>query len=179
VESFAVPAPSRLVADVGREGVSLEAFYEAELPRLVGTLTLYCGDRELAIELAQEAMARAWRDWNRVQHFDSPAGWVHRVGINLANSMWRRARLLGRVPRPRERVVEEDTGTALAVRAAVARLPRRQRTALVLRYFADLPSPEVAELMRCSPDTVRALTRQALHNLRTRSGLVDVQEDEA
>jgi len=177
VESLALTVPRRVHARPA-EVVDLEAFYRAELPRLVGALFLYCGDREQAAELAQEAMARAWRHWPKVSQMDSPAGWVHRVAINLANSAWRRAAVRRRplpggdggvVPAP-------DTGTAMAVRAAVAALPRRQRTALVLRYFADLPVADVAVLMRCSPNTVRSLTKLAIGNLRANSGLATIEE---
>jgi RNA polymerase sigma factor (sigma-70 family) len=58
----------------------------------------------------------------------------------------------------------------------VARLPRRQRAALVLRYFADLPVADVADLMGCSQGTVKALTHQAIAALRARGGLVELEE---
>src|SRR5436190_23090799 len=73
---------------VGRD---LSEFYSAEYPRLVGVLTLYCGDGELANDLAQETMARACRDWSKVSVLDSPEGWVYRVGMNLAHSWLRRS----------------------------------------------------------------------------------------
>jgi len=174
MESLAATAPA--VAFVAA-GADLEQFYRAELPRLVGALTLYCGDRELAAELAQEAMTRAWRHWSRVGRLDSPRAWVYRVGVNLANSAWRRAVLRHRLPAAVEAAPEHDVGGAVAVRAAVAALPRRQRTALVLRYFVDLPAAEVAVLMRCTPETVRGLTHQAIRNLRERSGLTEIEEE--
>ncbi|HEV7886397.1 MAG TPA: sigma-70 family RNA polymerase sigma factor, partial [Acidimicrobiales bacterium] len=166
-------ASAARAAGAARQPVELAAFYRAEFPRLAAALTLYTGDRELAAELAQEAMARACRHWGRLQHFDSPAAWVHRVGINLANSAWRRA---GRRVDPAHGVESprpHDPSTALAVRAAVARLPRRQRSALVLRYFVDLSVDDVARLLRCSPGTVKARTAQALANLRRTGARAD------
>jgi RNA polymerase sigma factor (sigma-70 family) len=171
VETMACP-PGAEVGVIAEAGEALSAFYRAEYPRLVGSLTLYCGDRELATELAQEAMARAWRLWSRVGALESPAGWVHRVGINLANSAYQRARVRRRFhaaeqTRRHDHVAAPaDVGTALALRAAVASLPPRQRSALVLRYFVDLPVDEVARYMRCKPGTVRALTAQAINSLR-------------
>lgn len=53
----------------------------------------------------------------------------------------------------------------VAVREAIAALPRRQRTALVLRYYADLPVAEVADLMGCPENTVKTLTRRGLQRL--------------
>lgn len=180
METVAIGVPMVEVAVRAATDRELSLFYREHYPRLVAALTLYCGDRELAAELSQEAMARAWRDWPRVGRLESPAGWVHRVGINLANSAWRRGvRRVGAAWAERHDDVasEADIGAAVAMRQAVARLPRRQRTALVLRYFVDLPYDEVAALMRCRPGTVRALTTQAIDTLRRTAGFQDVEED--
>jgi RNA polymerase sigma factor (sigma-70 family) len=69
-----------------------------------------------------------------------------------------------------------DAAAVLAVRAAVARLPSRQRIAVVLRYFADLPVRDVAELMRIAEGTVKALTAQAIANLRVELDTTDPLE---
>lgn len=66
------------------------AFCVEEHPRLVGALSLYCGDRALAEELAQDALTRACRDWRKVRNFAAPGAWTHRVAMNLANSYFRR-----------------------------------------------------------------------------------------
>jgi RNA polymerase sigma-70 factor (ECF subfamily) len=145
------------------------AFCRREFPRLVGALTLYCGDADVAQELAQETLARACQRWRRVRELDLPGAWAYRVGLNLANSHFRRARY-ERTARQRVGMAREpatsDTDAALTLRAAVAALPRRQRTALVLRYFVDLPVAEVARLMSCREGTVKALTAQAIASLR-------------
>ena len=147
------------------------AFCREEYPRLVGALTLYTGDRDLAVELAQEGLARACRHWRRVEKMRSPGAWVYRVAINLANSTFSRRRL-ERLARQRLGALADpvmdapDVVALLAVRVAVAALPGRQRTAIVLRYFADLPVREVARLMRVEEGTVKALTSQGMENLR-------------
>lgn len=161
-----------------------ETFYGRYLPRLTGSLVLYTGDRELAMDVAQETMARAYRDWRKVSGLDAPHAWLHRVAFNLANSAFRR-RLTERRWAHRARDVgptaehlDADVADAVAVRKQVASLPVRQRTALVLRYYADMPVGDVAELMGCAEGTVRALTSQALAAIR-RSGLADDLEDDA
>lgn len=63
----------------------------------------------------------------------------------------------------------------IAVRRAVAELPRRQKTALVLRYYAELSVVDTAEVMSCRPGTVKSLTHRAIDNLRS-SGLLHEQE---
>lgn len=156
------------------------AFCHREHPRLVGALSLYTGNRDLARELAQEALAIACRDWSKVSRMHAPGVWVQRVALNLAKrqfSRWRaERRALARRGPDKTALGEADVTDRVAVRQAVAGLPRRQRTALVLRYYADLPVAEVAEVMGCAPGTVKALTSQAVARLRDRGGLIDVQE---
>jgi RNA polymerase sigma-70 factor (ECF subfamily) len=129
--------------------------------------------------------------WGQVQELRSPAAWAHRVAINLANSRFRRLRAERRARQRLEgHAVREhsagmhgsadmhgvDMAAHIAVREAVSRLPKRQRTALVLRYYADLPVDEVAALMQCAPGTVKSLTHHAIGALR-QAGLVD-RDDE-
>ena len=157
-------------------------FCRREHPRLVGALSLYCGDSYLAEELAQEALARACRSWSRIRDYDSPGAWAHRVALNLANSHFRRRtyerrareRLAARTPQAHH---DSDSAVAMAVREAVRQLPVRQRTALVLRYFSDLPVADVARLMGCAEGTVRALTAQAVAALRGRLAVEILEEN--
>lgn len=145
-----------------------------EWPRLVGSLTLYTGDRELAEDLAQETLIRACGHWNEVCALATPSAWTHRVAFNLAKSQFRRM-LVRRRYQHIERLElvahDPDTPTRLAVRKAVEGLPEPQRRALVLRYFADLSVREVAALMGCPNNTVKTHTRRAIEALRD-AGLV-------
>jgi RNA polymerase sigma-70 factor, ECF subfamily len=140
----------------------LDAFCAQEWPRLVGALSLYTGDADLAEELAQETIARICRRWERVRDLEAPGAWAHRVAMNLANSNFRRASrrraLERRATSATPSSEEADVATAVAIRTEVARLPRRQREALVLRYYADLPVRTVAEILRCPENTVKTLT---------------------
>jgi RNA polymerase sigma factor (sigma-70 family) len=159
---------------------ALAAFCEREHPRLVGVLTLYAGDRHVAEELAQDTIVRVIVNWPRVATMESPSAWAYRVALNLANSSFRRAltgrRALTRLAAlPASDAPTADTAIAITLRAAVAALPDRQRTALVLRYYADLAPPEVAEIMRCKPGTVWALVHQAIAALRRTPGLERVE----
>jgi RNA polymerase sigma-70 factor (ECF subfamily) len=145
-------------------------FCGAHHERLVGTLGLYLGDRAIAEELSQEALARAWARWSKVRELDDPAGWLYRVAFNLANSYWRRKLVERRAhhriaAEPPENGVEE-VATALMLREAIAQLPRRKRTALVLRYFVDLPFAEIAKVMDAPESTVKSLARRAIEDLR-------------
>jgi RNA polymerase sigma factor (sigma-70 family) len=147
---------------------TFDGFCQTEFPRLVGSIWLFCGDREIAEELAQETLMRAYRDWGRVHRLDSPGAWAHKVGLNLARSYFRRkaAEQRARQRQTTPSLWEQDPTEVIALRAAVAVLPSRQKTALLLRYYADLPVHEVAEEMGCSTSTVKALIRKATNAIR-------------
>jgi RNA polymerase sigma factor (sigma-70 family) len=157
------------------------AFCRREWPRLVGSLSLFTGDADLAEELAQETLARVCRDWRKVSNLAAPGAWAHRVALNLARSHYRHRAVArkhaGRLATANE-AVDADTATVLAVRDAVSQLPIRQRTALVLRYYSDFSVSETAEAMRCPEGTVKTLTRQAILALRTKGLVADAGIEE-
>ncbi|WP_165865731.1 RNA polymerase sigma factor [Vallicoccus soli] len=168
--------------DGGRvAGDDADAVCRREHPRLVAALTAYTGDRDLAVELSQEALARALLHWREVQGMDAPGAWLHRVAMNLANSHFRRRRYerlalrraAARVPAS---VDAPEPPLGGAVRTALAELPPRQREAVVLRYVLDLSVEQAAERMGCAAGTVRALTAQGTARLRRHPGLADLQE---
>jgi RNA polymerase sigma factor (sigma-70 family) len=109
----------------------------------------------------------------------SPEAWTFRVALNLANSYWRRlaaerkakARLGGHAPH-----ADPDLAEAVAVRQALARLPKKQRSVLVLRFWADLSVREVAETMGIPEGTVKTVTRRALKRLRDDMNPVELKE---
>ena len=65
-------------------------FYRATRDRVGRALALTLRDGDLAAECVDEAMARAYQRWSSVQTMDNPAGWVYRVGLNVARSRLRR-----------------------------------------------------------------------------------------
>jgi RNA polymerase sigma factor (sigma-70 family) len=69
-----------------------------------------------------------------------------------------------------DRIEARDAYTQLLdrdhVQVLLARLPARQRAALVLRYFADLPDQEIADMLDCRVGTVRSLISRGLATLR-------------
>jgi RNA polymerase sigma factor (sigma-70 family) len=146
------------------------AFCERLRPRLVGALSLYCGDPALAEEQAQESLVRVWENWHRVSEMQAPEAWAVRVGMNGLHGVFRR-RAIERRALARVAALQSDTAAAAPageydhVRRAVAALPRRQRTALVLRYYLDLSVSDTADVMGCAEGTVKSLTSNALGRL--------------
>lgn len=157
----------------------LASFCRTEWPRLVGSLALYTGDRQLAEDLTQETLIRVCQRWKTVRAATSRSAWAHRVAFNLAKSQFRRRATLRRLQRLE--LVEvalptPDTALHVAVRDAVAALPEPQRRALVLRYYADLSVRDTAVVMSCPVNTVKTHTRRALEALR-HAGLVAAPDD--
>jgi RNA polymerase sigma-70 factor (sigma-E family) len=154
-------------------------FCEHVYPRLVGTLTAHTGQRHVAEELAQDALARACERWDTVHRMASPVGWTYRVAFNLAASRWRRfaaeRRALERLPIGVSAVDDTSTNVERVVlRDALARLPQRQRRAVVLRYLSDLSIADTAVALGCEEGTVRSLTSQGISRLRAVLGEDDL-----
>jgi|EndMetStandDraft_5_1072996.scaffolds.fasta_scaffold227533_2 RNA polymerase sigma-70 factor (sigma-E family) len=168
---------------------ALVAFVREQHPRVVGTLTLYTGDRHRAEELAQETFVRVCRDWDRIARMNAPGAWVHRVAMNLAHSSHRRSgaerRAHGKLI-ARGAVVDgssmveagEDPAVAAEVRRAVLALPDGERAVIALRYFADLSVFDTAAALGIPEGTVKTRTRRAIEALRTSGLLVEVSADE-
>lgn len=155
---------------------SFVAFCEQQHPRLVSALHLYCGDLDLAQDVAQEALEKAGRRWSRVQAMQAPGGWVYRVAVNLANSHFRRRRAERRANARVFSGVEPaghdaDVADALAVRAAVLRLPASQRSAVVLRFYLQEPVARIAEILGVPVGTAKSHVHRGVAALRSELGL--------
>lgn len=150
---------------------ALAELCERHHARLVGLLALYTGDRGVGEDLAQEALLRLHQHWHRVRTMDAPQVWLTSVGMNLARSWWRRRyaeqRAHRRLRDRREDRPGAEPADVLAIRAAVAALPPRQRAALVLRYYGGLSVVEAARTLGCAEGTVKSLTHKAIAGLRT------------
>jgi RNA polymerase sigma factor (sigma-70 family) len=120
--------------------------------------------------VAQEALARAFARWAKVEQW-APA-WVSKVAANLALDVVRR-RARHRSDRPVPDEVDPAPGVVerQALVAALRALPRRQREAVVLRYLADLPEAEVAQLLGCTTGSVKRHTHRGVAGLRATLGL--------
>ena len=149
-----------------------------EYPGVVRTSYLITGDREEAVDIAQEALTRAYERWRVVSELDRPAAWLQRVAANLALS-WRRRRRYERRAEVdiAERADAMPMDSDLELMDALRFLSPAQRAVVVLRYYADQPVDQVARALQKKPGTVRALTSQAFARLR--EFLNEEMEDDA
>lgn len=146
-------------------------------PKLQAFLSVQYG-HHVAEELAQEALARAHLHWPALAASPQPQAWVFRVAMNLGASLRRRRaaerRALEQAGRDTHPAPgQPDHDDVLAVREAVMALPRRARSVLLLRYFADLSIAQTAAVLRCTPGTVKSDTHDAVAALRRRGLLAD------
>jgi len=136
-------------------GIEFEGWYRREHPRLIGSLAALSGRDDLAAEAADEAFARALARWPRVSKMASPGGWTYRVALNELRRRLRRGaterRAVDRMARAGQ---VDDHPLDDDVWQAVRALPDRQRTAIVLRYVADLPEADIAAALHVSRGTV-------------------------
>lgn len=139
------------------------------VPRMLGYAARLLGDRAEAEDVVQEAMLRLWRiapDWR--QDEAKVTTWLYRIVTNLSTDRLRtrqRRRLSALDDAPD---VEDGTPSAeagmieadrmLALNAALAHLPDRQREAVVLRHIEGLTNPEIAAVMEIGVEAVESLT---------------------
>ena len=160
--------------EVGVAG-TFEEFFLAQHEQLFQALYLLTGDRYEADDLAQEALLRAYERWDRVSAMDSPEGYVYRTALNLHRSRLRS--LMVRARRAFATIPEEDVSGSVAashdVRAALTKLPRGQREALVLVGWLGLDSDAAGDLLGIEGASVRGLLHRGRESLRQLLGEPD------
>lgn len=138
------------------------AFYDRQWAPMVQLAFLTLGSREQAEDVVQEAFARVHQRWRTVDH---PVTYARAAVMNGCRDHQRRAiRYRSREARLHEPDRTEDAPDELW--DALARLRPRQRAALVLRYYAGLQEPEIAEALGVRPGTVKSLLHRGLEELR-------------
>lgn len=152
-------------------------FVASRGPALSRTAFLLTGSHHAAEELLQGALAKAATRWRQLSVDGSPEAYVRRIMVNDRTSWWRRRRREVQVSDVPEHAAPDRAGLVperLALAAALATLPPRQRAVVVLRFYEDLSVHETAAALGCSTGTVKSQTADALARLRRQvPGLID------
>ena len=125
-----------------------------------------------AEDVAAEVMGRTFALWPRVKLLPYRRAWVARVAFNEALDASRRERR-GRdtgVAETPSRDMADDLAVRIALNEALAKLPRRQREVVALRYLADLTEADTASLLGLTVGSVKQHARRALQAMRERLG---------
>jgi RNA polymerase sigma-70 factor (sigma-E family) len=153
--------------------VDFSDFVKFRTSALLRTAFLLTGDRHLAEDLVQEALARTYRARRRLAddgHFEA---YTRTAMYHLQVSRWRRRRVAETLPGDLTDAGaptgdhSDHVDIKVSLHRALAQLTRRQRAVLVLRYFDDCTEAEAAAHLSCSIGTVKSQTSKALARLRT------------
>ena len=152
--------------------MTFDEFMATHLAEALGFATVLAGDRASAEDIVQETLIRAHRHWGKISGLERPESYVRKMIINEFLSSRRRMRRL--VPSGRGSDLDNRVTPDHAIRyveheallAELRKLPRRQRAALVLRYYEGLSDAAIGEILGCLPVTVRGYVSRALAALR-------------
>jgi RNA polymerase sigma factor (sigma-70 family) len=144
----------------GRSGdidaeADFEEFFDTTWDRMVSMSTRMGLSREDAEDVALDAMAIVYDRWKRVRPLPFRQAWALKVASNRARRQLRRAARPKVTFFPAPASVEDEVTARLAVRDIIAGLPRRQRQVVVLRYLADMPEDQVAQVLGLDVGTVK------------------------
>jgi len=151
--------------------------YVAEHQRgLLRFATALTTDEALGEDIVQDVLARAYAKWDAISALDRPHAYVRRMIVNEYLSWRRRWARITPYADVEPAGIEVDHAAQHADRSAlmaeIARLPRKQRAVLALRFYEGMSDPEIAETLGCTSGTVRGYASRALARLR-----VQITED--
>lgn len=144
------------------------AFEQLVLPHWVSMyrLAVHLAGSTDGEDVLQEALAAAWRKRDQFDPARGPAKpWLLAIVADQARKHWRRAKRAAAARADVDEKLMPGSSDAMDVRAVVRRLPERQRLAVGLFYYLDLPVAEVAEVMGCSAGTVKSTLADARRHL--------------
>jgi RNA polymerase sigma-70 factor (sigma-E family) len=150
---------------------AFDEFVRVHGDSLIRLAYVLCGDRGRAEDATQDALTRLYQRWERL---DDPLPYARRCVVNATKDHWRRASRRDRreqlaaqwQPPGQPALIDEAVVDRDRLVRALRRLPHGQRAVIVLRYWHDLPEPEVAEILGNSVGTVKSQASRALGRLR-------------
>ena len=185
VREDAVPAPDQTLADLGESDLiaaclanrpgAFDVIVERHRRTVYQLCYRFVGNHEDASDLSQDVFLRAYRGLRNFKGQSSLGTWLYRIGVNVClNRLSVKAPINEPIEKqqhvdvqnesPSDRVLRGER--AVQVRAAISRLPRKQRAALILRMYHEMSHQEIADALGSSVGAVKANVFHALQNLK-------------
>lgn len=154
-----------------RSESKLASLYFAHVEGATRLAYLLTGDRDLAQDVAQEAFVKLAGRFEDIRNHDAFGAYLRRTVVNLTKGHWRklsseRSYLEKQRGRAEPVVQQPDLESRDALWSLLQQLPRRQRAAVVLRYYEDLSEQQTADALDCSVSAVKSLVMRAMETLR-------------
>jgi len=161
------------------DDAAVNEFLHTAYPRLVAAVALVCSSHAAAEDAVQEALLRAWERSEKGEEIEHLNAWVATVALNLARSGLRRV-IAERKARTKLAAAYRQgagpSGDRVDVERALTALPRRQREAVVLRYYLQMDTREAADVLHTSEGTVKSTLFRARASLANALGVPDEEE---
>jgi len=149
---------------------AFESYFATRAEMMRGTAYLLCGDWHRAEDLVQTAFIKLYRSWHRLPGRDRIDAYTRKILVRTflderRRGFFRREQVTAS-PHESPAPQHGSPDDRLVLLRALTKVPPRQRTALVLRYWEDLSVEETALAMKCSPGTVKSQAARGLATLR-------------
>lgn len=171
------PSPPGRSSGMREDASGFHEFIAPRLDSLRRVAYVLCHDWHLADDLVSNSIVKVLRTWQRIDAMDDPTAYLHRVLINAwldeRRRFWRRRESpLEAAPDTVRTDHQHATDERVTVLAHLAKLPKRRRAVVVLRFYCDMSVEQTAQILGCSTGTVKSQTARALESLRT--AMVDI-----
>jgi RNA polymerase sigma-70 factor (ECF subfamily) len=160
--------------DKDTAGSFVEALFAKHEREIYAYLLRMLRDADLASDLTQDAFVKAYKNYHSLEKSENARAWLYQIAHRVALDELRRRRIVRMVPlvgeargaAPSTERLAMDVRLSGPLERALARIPERQREALLLAELHDLTGLELAAAMGVSHVAARAILTRARHSLR-------------
>lgn len=154
--------------------VFVESLFARHHSEIYAYLVRMLRDSELAADLTQDAFVKAYRNYDTLEKNENARAWLYQIAHRVALDELRRRKIVRMIPwtgesrgaAPSAERLAMDVRLSGPLERALARIPERQRAALLLAELHDLSGIELAEAMGVSHVAARAILTRARESLR-------------
>jgi RNA polymerase sigma-70 factor (ECF subfamily) len=154
--------------------IFVEALFAKHHGEIYAYLIRMLRDADLAADLAQDAFVKAYKNYDTLQKDENARAWLYQIAHRVALDELRRRKIVRMIPwtgesrgaAPSAERLAMDLRLSGPLERALARIPERQRAALLLAELHDLTGLELAAAMGVSHVAARAILTRARESLR-------------